>query len=259
MPERFAYRRTGWPVFLALAGLLLAAGAPATAGAGSQQPGADALPPGLAVPLHEAIYHATVRRIPVRAGMRLEAQSDGLFVYRSWAEPRGVLGFIRRDMAETSLVMVDGDGGIIPVSYRRRDGVGGRDSDMRFDRGEGKVHIDYRGEQTTSDWEPGIYDLLSLRLVLAHDLARGKLQDIYRVVDDRSRVEKVDVEIAGRERLSTPLGELDTVRLEYASERRDRLYRLWIAPELDGAMVRLEQYEEGRLRGALNLVEYRRL
>lgn len=257
MPELDTRRRAGWAGLVVLVGSLLGAGLSAHAGGESQ--GADATPPGLAIPLHEAIYHATVRRVPVRAGVRLEAQSDGLFVYRTWAEPRGVLGIIRRDMAETSLILVDGDGRIIPVSYRRRDGVGGRDSDMRFDRSQGKVHIEYRGEQTVTDWEPGIYDLLSLRLVLAHDLARGALQDIYRVVDDRSRIEKVDVEVAGRERLSTPLGELETIRLEYTSERRDRLYRLWIAPELDSVMVRLEQYEEGRLRGALNLVEYRRL
>lgn len=211
------------------------------------------------MPLHEAIYHATVRRIKVRAGLRLEQQGDGLYTYRSWVEPRGLLSFINRELSETSLVMLDGDGGILPLSYRRRDELNGRDSDMRFDLGENQVHIDYRGRQTSTHWEPGIYDLLSLRLVLSNDLARGKLEDVYRIVDDRARVEEVDVEIAGRETLATPLGEIDTVRLEYRSQRRDRRFRLWIAPDMDGALVRLEQYEEGSLRGALDIVSYRRL
>jgi hypothetical protein len=213
----------------------------------------------LAVPLHEAIYHATVRRIPVRAGLRLERQNDGLFLYRSWVEPRGMFSFIRRELTETSLIMLDAEARVLPISYRRRDDVGGRGSDMRFNHSAGELQIDYRGERSTIEWEPGIYDLLSLRLAIAHDLARGALQDVYRIVDDRSRVEAVDVEVAGRETLSTPLGELETVRLEYSSERRDRVFRLWIAPEMDSAMVRLEQYEEGRLRGRLELVEYRRL
>ena len=213
----------------------------------------------LAVPLHEAVYHASVRRVPVRAGLRLEKQDSGLFVYHSWVEPRGLLSFIRRELSETSLVMLDDKGTLLPISYRRHDELSGRDSDMRFDHAAGKLVIDYRGQQTTIDWEPGIYDLLSLRLVIAHDLARDALQDVYRVVDDRSRVEEVDVEIAGRETLSTPLGELDTVRLEYTSRRRDRLFRLWIAPDMDAALVRLEQYEAGRLRGRLDIVEYRRL
>jgi hypothetical protein len=219
----------------------------------------DAAAPGLAVPLHEAIYHASVRRVPVRAGLRLERQGDGLFTYRSWVEPRGMLGFIRRDLSESSLVKLDRDGAILPISYRKRDELSGRDSDMRFDHASGKLHIDYRGEQNTIDWEPGIYDLLSLRLVIAHDLARGALQEVYGVVDDRGRVEEVDVEISGRELLVTQLGELETVRLEYRNRRRDRLFKLWIAPEMDAALVRLEQYEGGRLRGSLNIVEYRRL
>jgi hypothetical protein len=238
---------------------LLLLGAPALSPA--RDAGDTAVPakPGLAVPLHEAIYHASVRRVPVRAGLRLEQQNEGLFTYRSWVEPRGMFGFIRRELSEASLMMLDGEGGILQISYRKRDELGGRNSDMRFDHAGGKVHIDYRGEQNTVDWEPGIYDLLSLRLVLSNDQAQGALQDIYRVVDDRGRIEEVDVEVIGRETVSTPLGELDTVLLEYRNRRRDRLYRLWIAPDMDSAMVRLEQLEGGNLRGSLNIVEYRRL
>ncbi|MFU8894797.1 MAG: DUF3108 domain-containing protein [Gammaproteobacteria bacterium] len=211
----------------------------------------------LSVPLHEAVYHATARGIPVRATLRLERQGERMYLYSSLIEPRGIASFIRRELTETSLVMIQ-DGRILPLSYRRHDGVGGRHSDMRFDLGEGQLHIDYRGEQTTLDWEPGIYDVLSLRLLLANDVARGELHDVYRIVDDRGRIEKVDIEV-GAETLSTPLGELETVRLEYRSERRDRLFRVWIAPGLHSALVRLEQYEEGKLRGRLDIVEYQRL
>lgn len=213
----------------------------------------------LAVPLHEAIYHASVRGIPVRAGLRLERQGAGTFLYTSWVEPRGMFSFIRKELSESSLLALDEQGGIVPISYRKRDEFGGRDSDMRFDHGDGELHVEYRGEQTTTDWEPGIYDLLSLRLVIAHDLARDALRDVYRVVDDRSRVEEVDVQVVGRETVSTPVGDLETVRLEYRSQRRNRLFRLWIAPGMDAAIVRLEQFEDGRLRGRLNIVEYRRL
>jgi hypothetical protein len=249
-------RRASW--LTATASLLLLV-APSLVSAEDEGAAAAPAAPGLAVPLHEAIYHASVRRVPVRAGLRLEQQNEGLFTYRSWVEPRGMLGFIRRELSEVSLMMLDGEGGILPISYRKRDELGGRHSDMRFDHAGGKVHIDYRGEQNTVDWEPGIYDLLSLRLVIAHDLARGALQEVYRVVDDRGRVEEVDVEIAGRETLSTPLGALETVRLEYRNRRRDRLYRLWIAPGMDAALVRLEQYEGDGLRGSLSIVEHRRL
>lgn len=233
--------------------------APAAVAAADVDDAAPSGPAALAVPLHEAIYHATVRGIRVRAGLRLERQGEGLFLYRSWVEPRGMLSFISKEITETSLLMLDGDGGLVPLSYRRRDEFSGRDSDMRFDPAAGKVHVNYRGKQVSTDWQPGIYDLLSLRLVLSNDLARDTLQDVYRTIDDRSRIETVDVEIAGRETLATPLGEIDTIRLEYRSERRDRLFRLWLAPDMEGALVQLEQFEDGKLRGRLSIVEYRRL
>lgn len=255
MPEPRRPSRRGRVALLAWA--LLAV--PAMAVAGTASPAAEARQGALAVPLHEAIYHATVRRIPVRAGLRLERQGENLYVYRSWVEPRGLLGFVRRELTETSLVRLDAGSGLTPLSYFKRDGFSDRDSDMRFDPVAGVVGIKFRGEEQAVDWEPGVYDLLSLRLVLAHDLARGALQDVYRVVDDRGRIEPVDVELTGRERLSTALGELDTVRLEYHNSRQDRRYKLWIAPELDFALVRIEQHEHGALRGTLNIVEYRRL
>jgi hypothetical protein len=238
-----------WLALLALAGLLAA---PAMAGAST--PDRE-----LAVPLHEAVYHGSVRRFSVRAGLHLERQGDNLYVYRSWVEPRGLLGFVRRQLTESSLARVERDGQLTPLSYRRRDGLGGRDSDMRFDPVAGKVHIDYRDTQTTSAWEPGIFDLLTLRLVLANDLAHDALQDVYRMIDDRSRIEEIDVEVVGRETLDTAIGRLETVLLEYRSRRRDRIYRLWLAPGMNAAIVRLEQHEDGELRGRLDLVSYRKL
>ncbi len=242
-----------------IAGVLMAGGLLLAAGGLEADSKPPAGAPTLALPPHQAVYHATVVRIPVRATLRLERQQDGLYHYRSWVEPRGVLSFIRRDLSESSLVRLGKDGSIVPISYRKRDEFSERHSDMRFDPTGGKMHIRFRDQETTSDWEPGIYDFLSLRLALAHDLARDALQDVYRVVDDRSRVQEVDVEVGGREQLDTPLGMLDTVRLEYRNRDRNRHYRLWIAPGMDAALVRLEQYEDGKLRGSLALVEYRRL
>lgn len=212
----------------------------------------------LAVPAHRAVYNASVRGIPIRLGLRLEPIEGGRWQYRSWAEPRGLLGFINRELMETSILTM-ADDQVVPISYRKRDEFGDRDSAMQFDLEAGVVRIEYRGRKNEVEWEPGIYDLQSLRVALSHDLLRGELGDVYRVVDDRGRVDAVDVTVAAREPLETPLGRLDTVRLEYYSERRDRLFRLWIAPDMDGALVALEQYEEDRLRGRLEIVEYERL
>jgi hypothetical protein len=167
-----------------------------------------------------------------------------------------MLGFIRRELSENSLVTVDRSGRILPLSYRKRDDFGGRHSDMRFDHAAGKVHIEYRGEQITADWEPGIYDLLSVRLAIANDFANGALQEMYRVIDDRGRVEEAEVLIAGREVLATPLGNLETVRLDYHNRKRDRSISLWIAQGKDAVLARIEQSDGGQSRGSLVIMEH---
>ena len=213
---------------------------------------------GLAVPPHEAVYHATVKMIPVRATVTLEEQGPDVVLYQSRIEPRGWAGFLSKELAESSLLSVDDDGKLQPISYRKLDGIGGRNSDIRFDAAGGEMRVKYKDRESRVPWEHTTYDLLSLRLVLSNDLARDRLADCYTVVDDKGQVEEVDVRVTGRQPLDTPEGELDTVRIEYVERDNDRLYRLWLAPALDGALVRLDQFEDGKLRGRLSLVEYRR-
>lgn len=206
---------------------------------------------------YEAVYHATVKMIPVRARVKLEDRGGGIWMYRSTIEPRGWAGFISRELSETSVVAVrDGDR-LVSSSYRKRDELGGRDSDIRFDLAAGRMDVRYKGKSHSADWDTGIHDLMALRLVLANDLALDRLAPSYRVVDDKGRVRKVAVENKGPETLATEVGDLETVQIEYSEERRDRLYRAWLAPELGGLIVRLEQYEDGELRGTLELAEYR--
>lgn len=213
---------------------------------------------GLAVPPHEVVYHATVKMIPVRATVTLEEQGPDVVLYRARIEPRGWAGFLSKELAESSLLGVDEDGTLQPISYRKLDAIGGRNSDIRFDAAGGEMIVTYKDRETRVPWAQPTYDLLSLRLVLSNDLARDRLADCYRAVDDKGEIEHIDVRVTGRETLSTPEGELDTVRIEYTERDNDRLYRLWLAPALDGTLVRLDQFEDGKLRGRLSLVEYRR-
>jgi hypothetical protein len=227
---------------LLVAVALLAAAPPA--------PGEPALEP------YRAVYHATVKMVPVRARVVLEHRPDDTWVYESKIEPRGWAGFISRELKETSVVsVVEGDR-IVASSYRKRDELGGRDSDIRFDPATGEMEVRYKGKAHTAAWDPGIVDLMALRLVLANDLALGRLAETYRVVDDKGRVRKVSVQEKAPERLETDAGPIETVLVEYREERKQRLYRAWLAPRLGGMIVRLEQYEEGKLRGTLELAEH---
>ena len=90
-------------------------------------------------------------------------------------------------------------------------------------------------------------------------MALDRRADTYRIVDDKGRVRDVSVEYLGNGELETGVGPVQTARIEYVEARKDRRYRAWLAPALGGVIVRLEQYEEGELRGSLELAEYRAL
>ena len=206
---------------------------------------------------YEAVYHATVKMIPVRARVSLTEGAAQTWVYESRIVPRGWAGFISKELVESSVVILDEDDRLVSSSYLKRDGFGGRDSDIHFDREAGEMRVRYKGKEHSAAWDPSAHDMMALRLVLANDLALGRLAETYRMVDYKGRIRNVTVANQGHERLETEAGTLDTVRIEYREARKGRLYRAWLAPEIGGMIVRLEQYEDGELRGTLELAEYR--
>jgi hypothetical protein len=220
-------------------------------------PGSPAAADGLSLPSHVAVYHATVKLIPVRATVTLERQGEDLVVYRSVIEPRGWASFVSKKLTETSLVSVGEDGELTPLSYRMQDGLSDSQSDIRFDPVAGRVTVRHDGEEQVSDWDGSVVDLMTLRLVLSNDLVNDRLAEEYRVVEDDGDLEVLDVRVTGEETVETPAGSFEACVLEYAERGKDRVYRLWMVPDQAGLMVRLDQYEEGKLRGRLSLVEYR--
>lgn len=205
---------------------------------------------------YEAVYHATVKMIPVRARVSLAEGPAQTWIYESRIVPRGWAGFISKELVESSVVMVGPDGRLVSSVYLKRDGFGGRDSEIRFDPEAGEMRVRYKDKAHTAPWDPSVHDMMALRLVLANDLALGRLADTYRMVDYKGRVRSVAVENQGPEALETEAGTLDTVRIQYTEARKDRVYRAWLATGLGGMIVRLEQYEEGDLRGTLELSGY---
>ncbi|MEJ2513735.1 MAG: DUF3108 domain-containing protein [Gammaproteobacteria bacterium] len=205
---------------------------------------------------YRAVYHATVKLIPVQATVKLTRGDDDTWTYESVIEPRGWAGFVSRELTETSVLRVVEGSRLVSASYRKRDELGGRDSDIRFDLAAGEMAVRYRDQRKTLPWEPDIHDLMSLRLVLSNDFVLDRLRESYRIVDDKGRVRTVSVTRSGEQALETGVGTLETVQIEYVEDRKDRRYRAWLAPALNGVIVRLEQYEDGELRGSLELAEY---
>jgi len=87
-------------------------------------------------------------------------------------------------------------------------------------------------------------DKLSYQLAIRCDLKQGNTVLDYQVVD-KKRVKQYSFKIIGEEPLETPLGILNTVKVERIRDANERQTFLWFAKELDYLLVKLEQNDTG--------------
>jgi hypothetical protein len=107
-----------------------------------------------------------------------------------------------------------------------------------FDWKTHQVTMQYKGERKTEPMFPDTQDRLSFLVALS--LLPGKAQSTsYHVVDGRG-LSHHKYQVLGRERLKTPAGEFDTVKVARLSEgERKESADVWLAAELGYLPVRL--------------------
>ena len=107
-----------------------------------------------------------------------------------------------------------------------------------FDWTTHQVTMQYKGERKTEPMFPDTQDRLSFLVALS--LLPGKAQSTsYHIVDGKG-LSHHKYHVLGRERLKTPAGEFDTVKVARLSEgERQENAQLWLAAELGYIPVRL--------------------
>lgn len=237
-----------WPL-LVLAALL------AVVGARADSPGAHPGDSQLLTP-YEAEYEAssyglssTARRILHRppggaaAGVSTYRLTQGLSV--------SVLGANLITLEENSHFAQSGTS-LIGGAYRyEQTGVSRRSRHIRFDWENGRARVATRDREETYQVEPGTLDQLAftaqLRLDVrrAHQEGNGQTDFTYRIIDEHGPEEQL-YRLAGSETVDTPLGAMETVRLERIREPGSpRTTTVWLAPSQEYIMVRFLQTEEG--------------
>jgi hypothetical protein len=204
---------------------------------------------------HETVYKGKASAAPVRVRMRLETTADDRWVYESKVGTRGWLAWKKGEIRETSEFSF-ADKQIVSTAYRKKDTFSKKDRDVETHFSGDQVVSIYRGDEIVHKVVDPVFDLLNLRIKLMTDLALDSLQTNYQVVDGKGRLKKLEVRRVGEETVATKQGEYDTVRLEYDDD--DKRFVIWIAAALDYQLVRIDQYEEDRLKVSLLLDGYER-
>ena len=135
---------------------------------------------------------------------------------------------------------------LIPQHYDYQKSGLGRDrhTALSFEDNASRVVNVYDKSRSIDKAPANIQDKISYQLQLAMDVANKKSPLKYQVADGK-RIREYEFRIAGKEKLKTPMGVIETVKVERVRGKdAERVTNIWFAPEWNFALVKLMQQED---------------
>ncbi len=219
------------------------------AGAQEERSGATT-PEGIQPRLFTATYQLTSGPLTLGTMTRtLTLTPEGRYIYDSYSKPIGYAKwFVSTTLKERSEWILH-NGRPRPLSYSYdRSGDKKRERHVRieFDWKRMRVINSINNDPWQMKIPADTLDKLLYHLAVVYDLQQGRRELRYNVADG-GKLKSHTFEIMGRERIETPLGTFNTLKLKTPGKRDTTI---WCAPELDYLPVQLEQSEK---RGSLTM------
>jgi hypothetical protein len=204
---------------------------------------------------YEAEYEARAMGMRSDAYRRLERTADNEFSL-SHGLSVSVLGANMITVEEKSRFSWDEEG-VVPLIYQyRQTGVRRRDENVSFDwtpadSDQARATMIRDGREQTQDINKATLDDLSFSAQISADLMhKPELRTAgtmlsYEILDAR-RLDTHEYRVLGEERISTPAGELDTIKLERVRDSDSgRTTIIWLGVEQQFTLAKLSQTEGG--------------
>ena len=131
----------------------------------------------------------------------------------------------------------------ITYTYQRTGGKKARSAKLNFNWSRGIVENTIDGDTWKMPIRDGVLDRLVVQLSMMLDLKAGK-RDMKYTFADGGKLKTYRFRIIGEERIETPSGAYDTVKLERVMDNDKRSTMLWCAPKLHFLPVRIDQREK---------------
>jgi hypothetical protein len=189
----------------------------------------------------ETSYNAKLYGFNIAATSRLSPLPNGNYEYYFNAD--SIVGKVT-EMTEVSWNAKEQR--IIPQRYiYQRNGMGkNRDDELVFDWSANKVTNVKNAQSQVLDAAKNIQDSLSYQIQLSQDLIAGKKQFEYSIANGR-KIKQYKFEIVGEEVLTTPLGDVKTVKVKRTRDKSELVTYAWFAKDFQYLLVRLQQEENG--------------
>jgi len=136
-------------------------------------------------------------------------------------------------------------GRLLPQHYDyKKTGLGkDRHTALNFDHDAKRITNIYDKNRSIDNAPKNIQDKISYQLQLALDVAAGKEKLEYRVANGK-KIRHYKFRVVGEEQIKTPMGLVDTVRVQRVREGDERETDIWFAPAWNYALVKLKQQED---------------
>ncbi|OQW93618.1 MAG: hypothetical protein BWK79_10200 [Beggiatoa sp. IS2] len=195
-------------------------------------------------PSFTAQYKLYFKGIPAGSGIRsLTRTPDGKFVFTSTAETSGLAALFNESRIEERSVFVQDASEIRPLEYTyHQTGKKARDDRVSFDWSKKIAKSTYKGVTQEIPLEAGVLDRLLYQLSLMRELAQGKQQLHYKIVD-KGEIKEYVPKFLGKESIATGLGKLETLKYQRVSAERSTTF--WCAPTLHFLPAQVEHIEKG--------------
>ena len=177
----------------------------------------------------------------------------GAYRYHSETKTTGLISLFRKDRFVETSNWILRDGQMTPMDYYYSHSGGKKERlvNITFDWDNNRITNSINGKSWKMPASPNVMDKLLYQLAIMYDLKEGR-ENLRYTIADGGKIKDYNFEILGEEVLKTPLGELDTLKLERHKPNSRRKSTLWCAKELQFLPVKVENVEkDGRITVAL--------
>ena len=177
---------------------------------------------------------------------------DGNYLYRSQTETVGLVAVFYKDkIVEESRWKLE-ENQIYPLkyTYNRTRSKKQRKVRIDFDWDKKVIHNRVNENLWKMPLEKGMLDKLLYQYAIMRDLPEKPFPIDY-LIADGGKMKTYHFERLANEKLQTPLGELETIKLQNIKPNDDRKLIIWCAPKFNYLPVRVEHTDDGRLTTAI--------
>lgn len=189
----------------------------------------------------EVKYRVSIAGIPIGEGTDVLQHDGKTYSVISQSSTVGLAAIYRFNMRREAKGSVTVDG-LRPASFvETRNGQFKRGAN--FDWAAGQVELIDGDKKQTVQLPPNTWDASSFAWNFAFSRSDGKDLQVY--VTDGRRLTEYKYAIVGREKLATPVGELDTVHVKKILEDGDkRAFDVWLAIDQHSLPARVRATEK---------------